>query len=64
MTGLKLIVVVTPSFPESAAGELLNVVYASYTDFVLKDPFYALDMPIRCSLFDKAVKQILAIGTS
>ena len=26
--------------------------YNLYTDFVLKNPFYELDMPIRCELFD------------
>ena len=63
LTGLKLVLIVPPSFPDAAAAELLSIIYASYTDYVLKDPFYALDMPIRCSLFDKAVKQILAIGS-
>ena len=63
LTGMKLVLVVPPAFPESTAAELLNIIYISYTDYVLKDPFYALDMPIRCSLFDKAVKQILAIGS-
>ena len=63
LTGMKLILVVATAFPEPAAMDLLNIIYTSYTDYVLKDPFYALDMPIRCSLFDKAVKQILAIGS-
>ena len=63
LTGLKLILVVASAFPEAAATDLLNIIYTSYTDYVLKDPFYALDMPIRCSLFDKAVRQILAIGS-
>jgi len=63
LTGLKLVLLVPPGFPDSSADELLNIIYTSYSDYVLKDPFYALDMPIRCSLFDKAVKQILAIGS-
>ena len=63
LTGLKLIIVVIPTFPKHAAQDLLAVVYANYSDYVLKNPFYALDMPIRCSLFDKAVRQILAIDS-
>ncbi len=27
-------------------------VYNLYADYVLKNPFYELDMPIRCELFD------------
>ena len=61
LTGLKLMIIVSPTFPSRAANDLLQLIYSNYSDFVLKNPFYALDMPIRCSLFDKAVKQILAI---
>ena len=61
MTGLKLILLTSPTFPTGYAQDLLGVLYSSYADFVLKDPFYAVDMPIRCSLFDKAVHQILAM---
>ncbi|TYH34197.1 hypothetical protein ES332_D13G112100v1 [Gossypium tomentosum] len=31
---------------------LLKVVYELYTDYVLKNPFYEMKMPIRCELFD------------
>jgi hypothetical protein len=61
LTGLKLLLVTTPSFPNGYASDILTIIHSSYTDFVLKDPFYAVDMPIRCGLFDKAVHQILAI---
>ena len=27
-------------------------VYELYTDYVLKNPFYEMEMPIRCELFD------------
>lgn len=63
LTGLKLVVVVHPTFPVRAAQEILLIVYSHYSDFVLKDPFYATDMPIRCSLFDKAVRQVLQVGS-
>ena len=31
----------------SKAGELLNEIYKLYSDYVLKNPFYSVDMPIR-----------------
>eukprot|EP00245_Coleochaete_scutata_P005905 TRINITY_DN19896_c0_g2_i1.p1 TRINITY_DN19896_c0_g2~~TRINITY_DN19896_c0_g2_i1.p1 ORF type:complete len:143 (-),score=29.45 TRINITY_DN19896_c0_g2_i1:77-505(-) len=31
---------------------LLRTIYELYADFVLKNPFYEVEMPIRCELFD------------
>ncbi|KAI3941406.1 hypothetical protein MKW92_022216 [Papaver armeniacum] len=31
---------------------LLKIIYELYTDYVLKNPFYEMEMPIRCELFD------------
>ena len=31
----------------SRAEELLNEIYKLYSDYVLKNPFYSVDMPIR-----------------
>lgn len=31
---------------------LLKQIYELYTDYVLKNPFYEMEMPIRCELFD------------
>ncbi|KRX89765.1 Trafficking protein particle complex subunit 4 [Trichinella pseudospiralis] len=33
---------------------LLHRLYELYSDYALKNPFYSLDMPIRCELFDQA----------
>ena len=63
MTGMKILLITENDFPGKAAADLLTLVYAGYSDYVLKDPFYSIDMPIRCSLFDKAVRQLLAIGS-
>jgi hypothetical protein len=44
ITGLKFIV-----FTDNAhqkPNELLNQIYALYADYVLKNPFYTLDMPV------------------
>ena len=38
---------------------LLKRIYEIYADFALKNPFYSLEMPIRCELFDENLKQAL-----
>ncbi|KAG6406304.1 hypothetical protein SASPL_133904 [Salvia splendens] len=36
---------------------LLKHIYELYTDYVLKNPFYEMEMPIRCELFDISLAQ-------
>ncbi|KAK6039604.1 Sybindin-like family protein [Cooperia oncophora] len=38
---------------------LLNKLYELYADYALKNPFYAIDMPIRCSKFEEGLKLLL-----
>lgn len=38
---------------------LLKKIYELYADFVLKNPFYSLEMPIRCELFDVNLQALL-----
>ncbi|GLT72875.1 hypothetical protein SLA2020_447720 [Shorea laevis] len=38
---------------------LLKVIYELYTDYVLKNPFYEMEMPIRCELFDINLTQAI-----
>ena len=49
-TGTKFFVTSAPH--ALGAAPLLRVVYELYADFVLKNPFYEAEMPIRCELFD------------
>ena len=49
-TGTKFFVTSAPR--ALGAAPLLRVVYELYTDYVLKNPFYEAEMPIRCELFD------------
>ena len=50
MAGTKFFVVCEPGTQHMEA--LLKVIYELYTDYVLKNPFYEMEMPIRCELFE------------
>ncbi|CAL9731280.1 trafficking protein particle complex subunit 23 [Monosporozyma unispora] len=41
------------------ADNLLRKVYCVYSDYVMKDPFYSLEMPIKSDLFDDRVKSLI-----
>jgi len=49
-TGLKFYVTAENTHPNLDA--TLRTIYEIYTDYVLKNPFYEIEMPIRCELFD------------
>lgn len=49
-TGMKFFVVAEPG--TQIMESLLKYIYELYTDYVLKNPFYEMEMPIRCELFD------------
>lgn len=38
---------------------LLRRIHQLYADFALKNPFYSLEMPVRCELFDSGVRSAL-----
>lgn len=63
LTGLRIFAV-CPGSPNSWTNcdEVLRQVYDAFCDYVLKNPFYELDMPIRCELFDQEVMRILQPG--
>lgn len=35
--------------------------YELYADYVMKNPFYTLDMPIKCSKFDRKLKEFVSV---
>lgn len=41
------------------AEQILRNIYGIYSDYVMKNPFYSLDMPIKADLFDTRVKQFI-----
>ncbi|PRQ40494.1 putative trafficking protein particle complex subunit [Rosa chinensis] len=38
---------------------LLKHIYELYTDYVLKNPFYEIEMPTQCELFDMNLTQAI-----
>jgi trafficking protein particle complex subunit 4 len=56
-TGVKFVVTAEPDSVDMDA--VLRDIYILYSDAVLKDPFYELDMPIRSDLFSLAVDALV-----
>lgn len=57
LTGVKMMVVADPT--QAGMDILLKRIYELYSDYALKNPFYSLEMPIRCELFDSNLKTLL-----
>eukprot|EP00927_Polykrikos_kofoidii_P015864 TRINITY_DN17100_c0_g2_i2.p1 TRINITY_DN17100_c0_g2~~TRINITY_DN17100_c0_g2_i2.p1 ORF type:complete len:176 (-),score=22.24 TRINITY_DN17100_c0_g2_i2:249-737(-) len=55
-TGIKLLAIVIPPIRDKE--NLLRQTYAIYSDYVMKNPFYEVDMPIRCEPFDREIRRI------
>ena len=56
LTGLKFFLTADPDSRHLDA--VLREVYVLYSDFVLKNPFYELDMPIHCDKFDQKLLKL------
>jgi Sybindin-like family len=50
-SGLKFLLLTEPRQPN--VDTVLKRIYELYSDYVMKNPFYQLDMPIRCEEFDR-----------
>ncbi|MGH0114866.1 UNVERIFIED_CONTAM: hypothetical protein FKN15_065045 [Acipenser sinensis] len=57
--GIKFIILADPR--QTGIDSLLRKIYEIYSDFALKNPFYSLEMPIRCELFDQNLKLALEV---
>jgi len=57
LTGVKFVVTATPETMDLDA--LLKNIYELYADYVLKNPFYECEMPIRCELFNKNLDRLM-----
>ncbi|KAG3260395.1 TRAPPC4 [Ictidomys tridecemlineatus] len=58
--GIKFVVLADPR--QAGIDFLLRKIYEIYSDFALKNPFYSLEMPIRCELFDHNLKLALEVA--
>lgn len=58
--GIKFVIIAEPNTTAAVnLGQLLREIYVLYTDCCLKDPFYELEMPIRCDLFTQGVVNLI-----
>lgn len=57
LTGVKFVITAEAGTPD--LGAVLQEIYELYTDYVLKNPFYELEMPIRCELFTSYLEELI-----
>jgi hypothetical protein len=57
LTGTKIFVTTESGTP--GMENMLRLIYELYTDYVLKNPFYEVEMPIRCELWDLNLAQLV-----
>lgn len=57
VTGLKFLLIT--DLRQFAPDSVMAQVYLYFSDYVMKNPFYQLDMPIRCDQFDRHLNQYL-----
>lgn len=57
LTGVKFIIVAEPT--QVGLETLLKKIYELYSDYALKNPFYSLEQPLRCELFDQNLQVLL-----
>lgn len=57
LTGVKFMVVAEPT--QAGLEALLKKIYELYSDYALKNPFYSLEQPLRCELFDQNLQVLL-----
>lgn len=57
ITGVKFLLIT--DLRQTAPENVLSQVYQLFADYVMKNPFYQLDMPIRCDQFDRHLKNYL-----
>lgn len=63
LTGLKFLIVSDPGHKD--LDQVSTRIYSLYADFVMKNPFYTPEMPIRCDLFDQKLSQlVLSTGST
>jgi hypothetical protein len=57
LTGIKFLL--STDLNTTNVSIILGKIYEIYSDYVMKNPFYTLEMPIRCDLFDIALRNLI-----
>lgn len=57
VTGTKFLLFTDPNQPN--VDSMLQRIYNLYADYVMKNPFYTVEMPIRCEKFDRELDRFL-----
>eukprot|EP00033_Pygsuia_biforma_P005059 GCRY01005552.1.p1 GENE.GCRY01005552.1~~GCRY01005552.1.p1 ORF type:complete len:134 (+),score=18.47 GCRY01005552.1:312-713(+) len=57
-TGTKFFVIIDPSHPPLSP--MFQSLYEAYAEYVLKNPFYQLNQPIKCTRFIQKVDALLS----
>lgn len=55
-TGMKIFITTTKGTVDARGA--LRRVHQAYCDYALKNPFYEIEMPVNCDLFDAAIANI------
>ena len=56
-TGTKFLLLTEPA--QANVEVIIKKCYELYADFVMKNPFYTTEMPIRCQKFDNRLDQFV-----
>lgn len=62
LTGTKFLLFTEPQQPNVET--ILKRVYDLYADYVMKNPFYQTEMPVRCEAFDRGLLKYLRVLNS
>lgn len=57
LTGIKFLLIT--DLKQLSPEAVLEKVYQLFADYVMKNPFYQMDMPVRCEIFDRRLNQYL-----
>lgn len=57
LTGMKFLLIT--DLRQFGPELVISQVYQLFSDYVMKNPFYQLDMPIRCEQFDRQLNKYL-----
>ncbi|KAL3417628.1 Transport protein particle subunit trs23 [Phlyctema vagabunda] len=59
LTGTKFLLFTEPQ--QANVDTIQRKIYELYADFVMKNPFYQMEMPVRCEAFDRGLAKYLRV---